>query len=113
MSSNLSLITGFERFDRLKKSAVRCSCLCIDLCMATKTLSVDLEAYERLNRARKHPKESFSQVIRRATWAETEKSGRRILELMQMSEPATEETLRDLEAAQSNDLPPRDPWAKS
>ena len=68
--------------------------------MATKTLSVDLETYERLSRARKHPKESFSQVIHRAIWSENEKSGRRILELMQMTEPATEETIQRLEAAQ-------------
>jgi hypothetical protein len=36
--------------------------------MATKTLSVDDEAYERLRRARLHPKESFSKVIKRAKW---------------------------------------------
>ncbi len=83
------------------------------LCMATKTLSVDLEAYERLSRARKHPKESFSQVIRRAIWADNAKSGRRILELMATTEPATEDVIARLEAAQANDLPPDDPWTKS
>ena len=36
--------------------------------MATKTISVDLEAYERLRRARRTPSKSFSQVIERATW---------------------------------------------
>lgn len=83
------------------------------LCMATKTLSVDLEAYERLSRARRHPRESFSQVIRRAIWADQAKSGRRILELMTTTEPATEDVITRLEAAQTNDLPPDDPWTKS
>lgn len=83
------------------------------LCMATKTLSVDLEAYERLSRARKHPKESFSQVIRRAIWMDNAKCGRRIVELMATSEPATEEAIARMEAVQDNDLPSDDPWTKS
>jgi hypothetical protein len=36
-----------------------------DLCMATKTISIELDAYELLVRERKDPKESFSRVIRR------------------------------------------------
>ena len=35
------------------------------LCMPTKTISVDLPAYECLCRLRRQPRESFSQVIRR------------------------------------------------
>lgn len=37
--------------------------------VATKTISIDLEAYERLCRARCAPDESFSRVIKRATCA--------------------------------------------
>lgn len=35
------------------------------LCMATKTISVDLFAYDCLCRLRREPRESFSKVIRR------------------------------------------------
>jgi predicted CopG family antitoxin len=33
--------------------------------MATKTISIEIDAYELLVRERKYPKESFSRVIRR------------------------------------------------
>jgi predicted CopG family antitoxin len=36
-----------------------------DLCLATKTISIEIDAYELLVRERKDPKESFSRVIRR------------------------------------------------
>ena len=37
-------------------------------CMATKTISLDLEAYERLRSARNDERESFSKVVKRAVW---------------------------------------------
>jgi predicted CopG family antitoxin len=36
--------------------------------MPTKTISIDLKAYERLCAARRSPNESFSHVIKRAHW---------------------------------------------
>jgi hypothetical protein len=36
--------------------------------MATKKISLRLEAYERLRRARRNPGESLSEVILRARW---------------------------------------------
>ncbi len=36
-----------------------------DLCMATKTISIEIDAYELLVREKRDPKESFSRVIRR------------------------------------------------
>jgi predicted CopG family antitoxin len=36
-----------------------------DLCMATKTISIELDAYELLVQEKRDPRESFSRVIRR------------------------------------------------
>ena len=39
-----------------------------DSCMATKTISLELDAYEKLQKAKRSERESFSQVVRRARW---------------------------------------------
>jgi predicted CopG family antitoxin len=78
--------------------------------MATKTISIDLEAYERLRAARRAEKESFSQVIKRATWNEEPKTAANLLRVMATLEPLSEEELDRLEEAQRNDLPGDDPW---
>ena len=38
--------------------------------MATKAISLELDAYEKLRRAKRSPRESFSMVVRRAVWPE-------------------------------------------
>ena len=53
------------------------------LCMATKTISIDLIAYNRLTAARLHPTDSFSQVIRKARWDSEAKSCSNLLTALQ------------------------------
>ncbi len=79
--------------------------------MATKTISVDLEAYEALRRARRSPKESFSQVIRRARWSDRAKTCDDLLKALPGMPSAAEEVIRRLEEAQAADLPPDAPWS--
>ena len=81
--------------------------------MATKTISVDLEAYQRLVRARKHNRESFSQVIKRARWEESNHTGAALLAALDRLEPLDSAAIRDLEAAQKLDKAPRDKWRTS
>ncbi|GMV04998.1 MAG: hypothetical protein AMXMBFR53_12780 [Gemmatimonadota bacterium] len=78
--------------------------------MATKTISIDLEAYERLRRARRTRTESFSMVIKRATWPVPGRTAGALLEAFVGTGVMDEETLDRLEEAQGADRPPEDPW---
>ncbi len=78
------------------------------LCMATKTLSVDEDAYRALVRARKHRTESFSQVIKRAKWEDGPKRCGALLH--RAAGQISDTTLQRLIEAQENDLPPVDKW---
>ena len=78
------------------------------LCMATKTVSVDEEAYRALARARRHRRESFSQVIKRATWDDGPKCCGDLLN--RATGNISEQTLQIWEEAQQKDLPPADKW---
>ena len=50
--------------------------------MATKTISLRVEAYERLRRARTHTSESFSDVVMRARWDQQTVTGGELLALV-------------------------------
>lgn len=78
--------------------------------MATKTISIDLEAYECLRKARLRADESFSQVIRRARWAAPRSTGRALLEALENTGPISKRVLDRLERAQQKDVPPPDAW---
>jgi predicted CopG family antitoxin len=79
--------------------------------MATKTISIDLVAYEKLNAARLGPRDSFSQVIRRAHWDQAPKTCGGLLSAMSGMPVADEDVIRHLDSAQQQDLPPDDPWS--
>lgn len=78
--------------------------------MATKTISVDLTAYDRLKAARQRAGESFSSVIRRAHWPSTGTRGSDLIALLESLPPAAPEVLEALESNQKADLPPADKW---
>jgi hypothetical protein len=49
--------------------------------MATKAISLELDAYERLRKARRTPSESFSSVVRRAIFPGTPCTAGEVLEV--------------------------------
>ena len=48
--------------------------------MATKTISLEIDAYEKLKRAKRSGRESFSSVVRRARWDEPPATATGLLE---------------------------------
>lgn len=83
--------------------------------MATKTITVELKAYNKLVRARRSQKESFSQVIYRAEWPDSGVTGKQLLSHMNRlgSEEAllSNSELEALDQAQAQDTIPEDKWS--
>jgi hypothetical protein len=78
--------------------------------MSSKNISITADAYARLRRARKHPGESFSQVIRRGKWDTDAPTAQAWLANMD-SAPLVEASILDgLELDQQNDAAPKDKW---
>ena len=80
-------------------------------CMATKTISLELDAYERL-KAAKGPGESFSDVVRRASFRKNPLTAQGLLsQLAKRGAIFSESDLKNLEKTH-DDLsgPPDDPW---
>lgn len=81
------------------------------LCMASKTISLRTDAYERLRRARRSPSESFTDVVLRATWPETTVTGGELLHIYRENGLFfTERSLRRVEELKAEDRPPEDKW---
>jgi predicted CopG family antitoxin len=80
--------------------------------MATKTISLKLEAYERLRRARRSPEESFSEVVMRAEWPEVGITARELLAVYgSQGAHLSPEALDRIDEAVAADEPPEDKWA--
>ena len=78
--------------------------------VATKTISVDLEAYEHLRAARRSPNESFSHVIKRAHWHDEARTAAALLAALDDLPTVADEVLARLDEAQHDDAPPEDRW---
>jgi predicted CopG family antitoxin len=83
-----------------------------DLCMATKTISLRIEANAKLARARRYPDESFSEVVLWASWPDETVSGAELLQRYRDHGPSmSEEVVARIEQLKSDDLPPENKWA--
>jgi len=79
--------------------------------MGSKNISISEDAYLRLRRARRHPRESFSQVIRRSRWDDETPTASSWMEAFD-EVPLVEDTvIESLDADQKADYPPEDKWS--
>jgi len=79
-------------------------------CMAIKTISLELDAYEKL-RSAKRPGESFSAVVRRMSFLDSPPTGADLLAYLRSGGSGVSASYLDaVEAAGREDRPPDDPW---
>jgi hypothetical protein len=72
--------------------------------MSAKRISLRIEAYERLRRARRDPRESFSDVVLRARWPDAGITAGELLALYESEGPfLSEPSLDRIDAAKAND----------
>lgn len=81
------------------------------ICMGSKNISISEDAYLLLRRARRHPRESFSQVIRRSRWDNESLTAGSWLDAFDEAPVVSDEVLEALEAGQKADRPPEDKWS--
>ncbi len=83
--------------------------------MATKTISIELDVYERLKRLKLGASDSFSQVLRRNLPEPTHWTAGDLLRAIESGEwkgiGISEEGMRVVEEADRFVLPPDDPWS--
>ena len=81
--------------------------------MATKTISLQIEAYQKLKAVKKFPSESFSQVVMRATWPEETITGGDLLRRCREKGAIFSDTdLDQIESMKSSIAAPVDKWKK-
>lgn len=79
--------------------------------MATKTITLELDAYEKL-RAAKRQGESFTDVVRRATWVDAPATGASLREYFHGGGSGVSSRYLDaVEDAVRRDPVPDNPWA--
>ncbi len=79
--------------------------------MATKTITLELDAYEKLRQA-KRGGESFTEVVRRAIWMDAPVTGTTLREYFRKGGSGVSGKYLDaVEAAAKHDPIPDDPWA--
>jgi hypothetical protein len=80
--------------------------------MATRTISLKDQAYNRLKAARRYPDESFSEVVLRATWPEDTITAKAWLSSRDVRRPLLgADELDRLEAFKRAQGAPEDKWA--
>ena len=79
--------------------------------MPTKTITLEMDAYERLRNAKK-PGESFTEVVRRAKFPDDPLTGADLLAYLAKGGSGVSDRYLDaVEEAASHDPIPDDPWA--
>lgn len=78
--------------------------------MPTKTISLEVDAYEKLKRAKRFPRESFSEVVRRLPIPQAGISGADLIAMSRESGPCLDEAdLESIDALNAGDEPPSIP----
>jgi len=78
--------------------------------MPTKTISLELDAYEKLRAAKRFPRESFSEVVRRLAVPGSPLTAREFLEARWKRGPVlSDEDCNSIDRLNAEDLPPEIP----